>query len=57
VFAGQRAGAFYIDLGAVFDTLNLRRFLPALTGPGEDSDNVNPFGVNRFSGANVSTSN
>ena len=55
VFAGQRAETFYIDLGAVFDTLNLRRFLPALTGPGEDSDNVNPFGVNRFSGANVST--
>jgi hypothetical protein len=55
VFAGQRAETFYIDLGAVFDTLNLRRFLPALTGPGEDADNVNPFGVNRFSGANVST--
>ena len=55
VFAGQRAETFYIDLGAVFDTLNLRRRLPALTGPGEDSDNVNPFGVNRFSGANVST--
>jgi len=55
VFAGQRAETFYIDLGAVFDTLNLRRFLPALTGPGEDADNVNPFGVNRFSGANIST--
>jgi Domain of unknown function (DUF4331) len=55
VFAGQRAETFYIDLGAVFDTLNLRRNLPALTGPGEDADNVNPFGVNRFSGANVST--
>jgi Domain of unknown function (DUF4331) len=55
VFAGQRAETFYIDLGAVFDTLNLRRFLPALTGPGEDADNVNPFGINRFSGFNVST--
>jgi uncharacterized protein DUF4331 len=55
VFAGQRAETFYIDLGAVFDTLNLRRYLPALTGPGEDSDKVNPFGVNRFSGSNVST--
>ena len=53
VFAGQRAETFYIDLGAVFDTVNLRRNLPALTGPGEDSDTVNPFGVNRFSGANV----
>jgi hypothetical protein len=55
VFAGQRAETFYIDLGAVFDTLNLRRYLPLLTGAGEDADNVNPFGVNRFSGANVST--
>jgi len=54
VFAGQRAETFYIDLGAVFDTLNLRRFLPALTAA-EDVDNVNPFGVNRFSGANIST--
>ena len=55
VFAGQRAETFYIDLGAVFDTLNLRRYLPLLTGPGEDNDNVNAFGNNRFSGANIST--
>jgi hypothetical protein len=55
VFAGQRAETFYIDLGAVFDTLNLRRYLPLLTGPGEDNDNTNPYGVNRFSGANIST--
>src|SRR5215469_8132011 len=55
VFAGQRAETFYIDLGAVFDTLNFRRYLPALTGPNEDSDFVNPFGNNRFSGSNVST--
>jgi len=54
VFAGQRAETFYIDLGAVFDTLNLRRFRPLLTAA-EDVDNVNPFGVNRFSGFNVST--
>lgn len=55
VFAGQRAETFYIDLGATFDTLNLRRYLPLLTGAGEDSDSANPFGVNRFSGANIST--
>src|SRR5690348_12112602 len=55
VFAGQRAETFYIDLGAVFDTLNLRRYLPALTGPNEDSDFVNPFGINRFSGSNVTS--
>src|ERR1700756_4028357 len=54
VFAGQRAETFYIDLGAVFDTLNLRRYLPVLTG-NQDSDFVNPFGNNRFSGSNVSS--
>jgi hypothetical protein len=54
VFAGQRAETFYIDLGAVFDTLNLRRYLPALA-PAEDVDTVNPFGVNRFAGFNIST--
>jgi hypothetical protein len=55
VFAGQRAETFYIDLGATFDTLNLRRYPPLLTGAGEDADSANPFGVNRFSGANIST--
>jgi hypothetical protein len=54
VFAGQRAETFYIDLGAVFDTLNLRRYLPLLSAA-EDADNVNPFGINRFSGFNVNT--
>jgi Domain of unknown function (DUF4331) len=55
VFAGQRAETFYIDLGAVFDTLSLRRYQPTLTGPTEDTDFVNPFGVNRFSGSNINT--
>jgi hypothetical protein len=55
VFAGQRAETFYIDLGAVFDTLNLRRYLPLLNTGNDDDDNVNPFGVNRFSGSNIST--
>ncbi len=55
VFAGQRAETFYIDLGAVFDTLNLRRYLPLQNGTGEDNDNVNPYGINRFSGFNIST--
>src|SRR4029077_12151658 len=53
VFAGQRAETFYIDLGAVFDRLNLRRFLPLLTAAQDANDAVNPFGVNRFSGFNV----
>ncbi len=54
VFAGQRAETFYIDLGAVFDTLNLRRYPPLLSAA-EDTDHVNPFGINRFSGFNVHT--
>lgn len=55
VFAGQRAETFYIDLGAVFDTANLRRFPPLLTQPEDENDAVNPFGVNRFSGANINS--
>lgn len=55
VFAGQRAETFYIDLGAVFDTANLRRFLPLLTAAEDANDAVNPFGVNRFDGFNVSS--
>lgn len=55
VFAGQRAETFYIDLGATFDTLNFRRSPPLLNGSGEDNDDVNPFGINRFANTNVST--
>jgi len=55
VFAGQRAETFYIDLGAVFDTVNLRRFPPLLTEAEDANDSVNPFGVNRFSGTNVNS--
>src|SRR5262245_19693898 len=54
VFAGQRAETFYIDLGAVFDTLNLRRYPPLLSAA-EDIGSINPFGINRFSGFNVNT--
>lgn len=55
VFAGQRAETFYIDLGAVFDTVSLRRPVPALTAEEDANDAANPFGINRFSGSNVST--
>lgn len=55
VFAGQRDETFYIDLGATFDTLNLRRTPPILT-PAEDANNsANPFGNDTFSGFNVNT--
>lgn len=55
VFAGQREDPFYIDLGGVFDTLHLRRALPALTTAEDANDKVNPFGVDELSGFNVNS--
>jgi hypothetical protein len=55
VFAGQRDETFYIDLGATFDTLNLRRTPPVLTPAEDASDAVNPFGNDLLSGYNIST--
>jgi len=66
VFAGQRAETFAIDLGAVFDTLNLRVEnatpipgfrppLPVMTPAEDAADATNPYGVNTFSGFNVNT--
>jgi hypothetical protein len=53
VFAGQREDPFYIDLGGVFDTLNLRR-VPPIETPAEDAnDTMNPFGTDMLSGFNV----
>lgn len=65
-FAGQRAESFAIDLGAVFDTVNLRVEnavpipgfrppLPVQTAAEDAADDTNPFGVNDFSGFNVNT--
>ena len=55
VFAGQRDETFYIDLGATFDTLNLRRTPPLLTPAEDANDSANPFGNDMLSGFNVST--
>lgn len=55
VFAGQRYETFYIDLGAVFDTVNLRRPVPALSEEEDANDQANPFGINRFSGFNINS--
>lgn len=55
VFAGQRDETFYIDLGAAFDTLNLRRTPPILSAAEDANDTVNPFGNDMLSGFNVST--
>jgi hypothetical protein len=55
VFAGQRQDPFHIDLGGVFDTLNLRRPIPVLTAAEDEQDAVNPFGTDMLSGFNVST--
>ena len=65
-FAGQRAETFAIDLGAVFDTVNLRVEaatpisgvrppLPVQTAAEDANDFVNPFGSNTFSGFNINT--
>src|SRR5207247_6817245 len=54
VFAGQRDETFYIDLGAVFDTLNLRGS-PILSTEADANDNANPFGNDTFSGFNINT--
>jgi len=53
VFAGQREDPFYIDLGGVFDTLNLRRFVPGETAVEDADDTTNPFGIDMLSGFNV----
>ena len=55
VFAGQRDETFYIDLGATFDTLNLRRTPPVLTALEDADDNQNAFGTDMLSGFNVNT--
>ena len=64
-FAGQRAETFAIDLGAVFDTLDLRVEtppgapgrppLPVHTVAEDANDAVNAFGNNNFSGFNINT--
>jgi hypothetical protein len=53
VFAGQREDPFYIDLGGVFDTLNLRRPIPVETAAEDADDTTNPFGTDMLSGFNV----
>lgn len=55
VFVGQRTETFAIDLGAVFDTANLRASPPVLKRQQDANDARDPFGINRFSGFNIST--
>ena len=55
MFAGQRDDTFYIDLGAVFDSLNLRKTPPILTPAQDAQSTTNPFGNDMLSGFNVST--
>lgn len=55
VFAGQREDPFYIDLGGVFDSLNLRRTPPIETAAEDSNDSLNPFGADMLSGFNVNT--
>ena len=55
VFAGQRQDPFFIDLGAIFDTLNLRRMPPVHTPLEDAMDDTNTFGVDMLSGFSVHT--
>jgi hypothetical protein len=55
IFAGQRDETFYIDLGAVFDTINLRAPAPLLSAAQDADDTQNFGGVDHFSGFNVNT--
>ena len=55
VFAGQRDETFYIDLGGTFDTVNLRRTPPVLSGSEDANDHAQSFGIDHFSGFNVNT--
>jgi uncharacterized protein DUF4331 len=54
-FAGQRDDPFYIDLGAVFDTLNFRRNPPVETAAEDANDDANAYGVDHLAGFNVHT--
>ena len=55
MFAGQRAETFYIDLGAVFDTLNLRRYPPLLSVAEDARRPSTRSAINRFANANINT--
>lgn len=55
VFAGQRDETFYIDLGAVFDTINLRPPAPVLSDAQDADDSQNFGGIDAFSGFNVNS--
>ncbi len=55
VFAGQRGDTFYSDSGALFDSADIRRFPPVLTPEEENNDGINPYGINRNAGFNIST--
>src|SRR5262249_36794530 len=52
LFAGQRQDPFYIDLGAAFDSLNLRAQPPIVD---DSMGNTNQFGVNMLANYGVNT--
>jgi Domain of unknown function (DUF4331) len=55
VFAGQRDDAFYIDLGSIFDTLNLH--VSPILSPADDANDAGLLGAasDTLSGFNVNT--
>ncbi len=58
VFAGTVDDPFYIDLGAAFDSLNLRDTgsgIPGVLTPAQDSDDTRNFAPDHVKGFNVNT--
>jgi hypothetical protein len=55
VFAGTVADPFFIDLGGVFDSLNLRKSVAPVLSAAVDADDHNNYAPNALSGFNVNT--
>ena len=55
VFAGTAADPFFIDLGGVFDSLNLRASVAPVLSAAVDGDDHNNYAPNALAGYNVNT--
>jgi hypothetical protein len=55
VFAGTVADPFFIDLGGVFDSLNLRKSVAPVLSAAVDGDDHNNYAPNALAGFNVNT--
>ena len=55
VFAGTVADPFFIDLGGVFDSLNMRKSVAPVLSAGVDGDDHSNYAPNALAGFNVNT--